>query len=144
MEHSTGRDRSAASIHQQRIRNERIAFMRPCWYEMSELLDRDSMVLHRGYAFSVNISSGGMLLFMAQEPQVRQVFEVHVPQPIERVNPQTLVEVCWTRRIAIDAADSVYLVGVKFLFRRVPFAGTGTSSTEFTSSCLGNPNRRSH
>ena len=125
MEHSSGRDRSATSIHQQWIRNERMAFMRPCWYEMSELLDRDSIVLHHGYAFSVNISSGGMLLFMAQEPQVRQVFEVHVPQSIERVNPQTLVEVCWTRRIAIDATDSVYLVGVKFLFRTGAFCRDG-------------------
>ncbi len=95
--------------------------MRLCWYEMSEWLDEDSIVLHRGYAHLLNSSLGGMLLLMAQEPQVLQVLEVHVPQPIERVNervnPQTLVEVRWTRRISIDATDSLFLVGVKFSFR---------------------------
>lgn len=117
MEYRSGLDRSAAPTHQQRIRNERLASMRPCWYEMSEWLDQDSIVLHQGYAHSINISSGGMLLLMAQEPQVLQVLEVHVPPPIEMVNPQTLGEVCWTRRISIDATDSIFLVGVRFLFR---------------------------
>lgn len=138
MEHRSGRDRSTAPTHQQRIRNERLASMRSCWYEMSELLDQDSIVFHRGYAHSINISSGGMLLLMAQEPQVLQVLEVHVPQPIEMVNPQTLVEVCWTRRISIDANDSIFLVGVKFLFKPGAFSRE-TILEQKVQTCLSDP-----
>ena len=63
----------------------------------------------------MNISAGGMLLFMDQAPPVQQVFEVRVPAS-KIVKTPTLVEVCWTRPIPIEDYDKRrYLVGVKFL-----------------------------
>ena len=62
----------------------------------------------------MNISAGGMLLFMDQAPPVEQVFLVRVPGS-KIVKEPTLVEVCWTRAIPIEDDDKRYLVGVKFL-----------------------------
>lgn len=62
----------------------------------------------------MNISAGGMLLFMDQAPPVEQVFLVRVPAS-KIVKGPTLVEVCWTRAIPIEDYDKRYLVGVKFL-----------------------------
>jgi hypothetical protein len=62
----------------------------------------------------MNISAGGMLLFMDQAPPVQQVFLLRVPAS-KMVKTPALVEVCWTRAIPIGDYDKRYLVGVKFL-----------------------------
>ncbi len=62
----------------------------------------------------MNISAGGMLLFMDQAPPVAQVFVLRVPAS-KTVKTPTLVEVCWTRAVPVEDYDKRYLVGVKFL-----------------------------
>ena len=83
-------------------------------YEISESLGDDAIAIHQGEALSVNVSKGGMLLLMDQNPPVEQVFEIQVPASTRGKTPR-LVEVCWTRQISIEDCDSRFLVGVKFL-----------------------------
>ena len=101
-------------VHQECRRQERIAFMGSCPYEISDFLGDESIAIHQGEALSMNISAGGMLLFMDQAPTVEQVFLLRVPAS-KTVKTPTLVEVCWTRAIPIEDYDKRYLVGVKFL-----------------------------
>ena len=93
-----------------------MTLLRPCHYEMTESHDETTVVLHQGEAFSVNVSSGGMLILMAHAPQAEQVFEVHVPSLTNKTdNRLTLVESRWTREISVDTSARMFFVGVKFL-----------------------------
>ena len=89
--------------------------MEYCPYEIIESLGDDAIAIHQGEALSVNISRGGMLLLMDQNPPVQHVFKIQMPASTKGKSPG-LVEVCWTRQIPIEDYDSRYLVGVKFLF----------------------------
>ena len=92
--------------------------MQSCHYELTESHDPNTVLLHQGEAFSVNISTGGMLLLMPHAPHFEQVFEVHAPMPEGKPKKKlTLVEVRWTRQIPVEAGESMSLVGVKFLPR---------------------------
>ena len=109
-------DRSIPGVppHQERRRHERVAFMSSCPYEFSESIGNESVAIHQGKALSMNISVGGMLLFMDQTPPVQKVFELRV-RGSQLVKTPTLAEVCWTRAIPIEDNEKRYLVGVKFL-----------------------------
>ncbi|MGH7250354.1 MAG: hypothetical protein ACREIK_00690 [Nitrospiraceae bacterium] len=87
--------------------------MGSCPYQISDFLGDESIAIHQGEALSMNMSAGGMLLFMDQAPPVEQVFLVRVPGS-KIVKKPTMVEVCWTRAIPIEDYDKRYLVGVKF------------------------------
>ena len=104
----------AVPVEQERRRHERVPFMTSCPYEFSESMEQDSVAIHQGKALSMNISAGGVLLFMDQAPPVQKVFELRV-RGTQLVKSPTLVEVCWTRAIPIEDNDKRYLVGVKFL-----------------------------
>ena len=115
MESTQDRRIPGVPVNQQRRRHERVAFMGSCPYEISESISHESIAIHKGEALSMNISAGGMLLFMDQAPPVQQVFELRVPAS-KLVKAPTLVEVCWIRPIPIeDYEKRRYLVGVKFL-----------------------------
>ena len=58
---------------------ERLTLVKPCPYEMTESHDSKTLKLHQGDAFSLNVSSSGMLLLMPHNPRIDQVFEVYVP-----------------------------------------------------------------
>jgi len=70
-------------------------------YEIRESLGYDALAIHRGEALSVNISKGGMLLLMDQNPRVQRVLELQVPAST-RGKTARLVEVCWTRQISLE------------------------------------------
>ena len=71
-----------------------------------------------GRALSLNISSGGMLVLMDQEPVVEQVLKVYVPTPVSAAETPTLAEVRWTRPVPFGKPSShcPYFVGLKFIF----------------------------
>ena len=100
---------------EQRRRSERVPLLRSCPYALSESLDQGSMAIHRGQAFCINISRGGMFLVMDQAPPLRQVFKVDAPQPDTQVYSPRTVEVRWTRQIPVDASEHMHLVGVQFM-----------------------------
>jgi len=100
---------------------ERLALLRPISYEMS-LPNReggqDGTSAFHGRALSLNISSGGMLILMAQAPLLDQVIKVHVPTPVALAETPTLAEVRWIRKVPFSASGSgeSFFVGLKFLF----------------------------
>jgi hypothetical protein len=114
VESKAGRGTPAVPVHRECRSQERVAFMGSCPYEISDLISDESIAIHQGEAVSMNISAGGMLLFMDQAPPVEQVFLLRVPES-KIVKSPTLVEVCWTRAVPIEDYGKRYLVGVKFL-----------------------------
>ena len=98
--------------------DERIPMIGPCLYQLARFLGNETVDFSEGYALSLNASSGGILLLMAQTPEKRQVFELHVPSPTKGESTIKLVEACWTRELLFGAAEKVYLVGVRSLFER--------------------------
>src|SRR5438034_11128926 len=114
VESKVGRGIPAVPVHRECRSQERIAFMGSCSYEISDFLGDESIAIHQGEAVAMNISAGGMLLFMDQAPPLEHVFLLRVPGS-DIVKSPTLVEVCWTRAIPIEDYDTRYLVGVKFL-----------------------------
>lgn len=109
-----GHEKPAVPVQHERRRHERVAFTTACPYEFSESIGHDSVAIHQGKALSMNISAGGMLLFMDHAPPVQKVFELRV-RGSQLVKTPTLVEVRWTRAIPIEDNEKRYLVGVKFL-----------------------------
>lgn len=103
--------------HQEQRSSERIPLIQPCPYELSRVPGGGGVELSHGYALTVNISSGGMLLLMPQAPDERQIFEVQAPSLRTQAKSSTkLVEVCWTRQLPMGAEGSMHSVGVRFLF----------------------------
>jgi hypothetical protein len=96
--------------------DERIPMIGPCLYQLARFLGNETVDFSDGYALSLNTSSGGRLLLMAQRPEKKQVFELHVPSPMKGESTVKLVEACWTRELLFGTADKVYLVGVRSLF----------------------------
>ena len=116
MESAQDRSIPGAPRHQECRSQERVAFTGSCRYEISDVLGDESIAIHQGEALSMNISDGGMMLFMDQAPPVEKVFVLRLPAS-QLVKAPTLVEVCWTRAVPIEDYGKRYLVGVKFLSR---------------------------
>lgn len=102
--------------------SERIALIREIVYEMTNLIGESELTYserdrgHSGKALSLNISSGGMLLLMEHAPHVERVVRVHVPSPVSNANTPTLSEVRWVRQLPFGGDDTLWFVGVRFLF----------------------------
>lgn len=69
-----------------------------------------------GKALLINISSGGVLLLMDHAPATDTVLKIHVPTPITHTRTPTLAEVRWTREVPYMLQNSLYFVGMKFIF----------------------------
>jgi hypothetical protein len=82
----------------QKSHSERAALLRPILYEMTTPVEEaPSSSTHSGKALSLNISSGGMLVSVAETP--------------------TLAEVRWTRRLPFGKINGgAHFVGLKFMF----------------------------
>lgn len=96
-------------------RAERMLLIRPCRYEMTESHDGVALMLHEGYALSVNVSERGMLLLLPQPTQVRQIFEVLAPTPAGDPPAPHVVEVRWTKQVVANEQGCLCLAGVKIL-----------------------------
>ena len=98
--------------------SERAALLRPIPYEMTAPIGSVAESSPTGKAFSLNISSGGMLVLMDQAPQIEQVLKVYVPTPITIAETPTLAEVRWTRKVPFGKSNGngAYFVGLKFMF----------------------------
>jgi len=105
---------SAPPRRQPRLEERRILW-HACYYELIKGLDEDSIIIHRGRAFALNISSEGILVLMDQAPQVQQLLEIHTPSS-KRNHILTLFEVCWSRQIQVGVHDCKYLAGCRLTF----------------------------
>ncbi len=95
---------------------ERVALLRPIPYELTVPIGQERIAAGTGYALSLNLSSGGMLVLMDQAPTVEQVLKVSVPTPIPDAGTPTLAEVRWARRVPFGVGGGPWFVGLKFLF----------------------------
>ena len=103
--------------HKERRGGERLPFICSCPYELHGLAGGGGgRELFHGHAFSIDVSSGGMLLLLPHAPPEKQVFEVRVPSVDWAEGATKVVEVCWTRQVCLCERVRVHLVGVKILF----------------------------
>ena len=89
--------------------------MRPVQYERTATLSGTAgLEGHKGTALTINVGSGGMCLLMDWEPDIQDVFRVHVPMPVMLAKTPTLAEVRWKREVPL-AGKGMYFVGLKFV-----------------------------
>ena len=96
--------------------SKRISSIRVCLYELSRPQSSNIVELSEGQGFMINLSRGGMLLFLPQAVDERQVFEVMAPSVGDEMHTTKLVEVRWTRRLPVAVHTTLYLAGVRFMF----------------------------
>lgn len=86
-----------------------------CSYEALKVLKGESVVIEQGTAVALNRSTEGMLLFMRQAPQPKQLIEVHT---LRSGWGQTanVFEVRWARPVQVESFENLYLVGCQRIF----------------------------
>ena len=99
--------------------DERFAVRGPCAYELIEGHGPDASIVH-GKAYSLNVSSEGLLLLLDRKPQPRQLLEIHNPV-LEGRHAVTLFEVRWSKRLPFWTTQDRYLVGCHLTFGRLPY-----------------------
>ncbi len=99
---------------------ERFAFQGLCLYEMIEGLTHTQVLLHRGEAITVNVSSQGIMLLMDQPPVVHQLIELRPAMEAGR-RDFSLFEVRWSRPVPEAGPRDMYLVGCRLKFGVCPY-----------------------
>ena len=91
----------------------------PCLYELGKGQSHETPAIS-GKAHSLNVSSGGILLLLDQQPQAGQLLTIHNPalQPRRGIS---LFEVRWTTALPVGAPQPCYLVGCHLAFGRFPY-----------------------
>ena len=107
---------------QERRSSARISLIRACPYQLTNFLGGGRAELFTGFSYSLNISSGGMLLLMPHVLSERQIFEVNAPSVGGDESTIMVVEVCWNRPVPRGVGVGVHLVGVRFLFKPPSFS----------------------
>ena len=102
---------------QKQRKSARVPSMQAYPYELIKLVEGNTVQLTEGSGYSINKSVGGMLLLLPVEVDERQVFQIQVPSEARNEDLTKLGEVCWTRPIPVDACVTMYLVGIRFLFK---------------------------
>lgn len=82
----------------------------------AEKIGQTATSAENGKALLINISSGGVLLLMDHAPPTDTVLKIHVPTPITHTRTPTLAEVRWVREVPYMLQNSLYFVGMKFIF----------------------------
>lgn len=126
----------SSSEHLIRPRSERTVLLRSCPYTRWEWLHSDSACRHRGRAFCLNISDGGMMILMNDTPQRGDVLDLEVPAVTGQDSRRMGAEVRWARRLLDEDGECCSLVGVMFtegLARYSPGEGAGARA-DFWSS----------
>lgn len=82
----------------------------------AEKIGQTATQVENGKALLINISSGGVLLLMDHAPAMDTVLKIHVPTPITHTRTPTLAEVRWVREVPYMLQNSLYFVGMKFIF----------------------------
>jgi hypothetical protein len=91
----------------------------PCTYELIEERSHEPIVIP-GKAYSLNVSSEGILLLLDREPQGRQLLAIQNPA-LQRQPAVTLFEVRWATSLPLGTTQKQYLVGCHLTFGRFPF-----------------------
>jgi len=97
----------------------RFAVRTPCLYALKKE-PRHTPPMISGKAHSLNVSSGGVLLLLGQQPQRGQVLTLHNPA-LQSQQGISLFEVRWTASLPLGAHQGCYLVGCHLAFGHFPF-----------------------
>jgi len=102
----------AATVSPERRCETRVEYRYMCSYEVLEVVGEKLVVIEQGEAFALNRSPEGMLLFMGQPVQKRQLIRVDIASSgWERIGD--VFESRWTKPIHMDSLGNLYLVGCR-------------------------------
>ncbi len=96
----------------------RFAIRTPCTYELIEDQNHEATI-SPGEAYSLNVSTDGILLLLDRKPEDRQLVAMRNPAPQQRA--VTLFEVRWMTQLPIGTTKKRYLVGCHLTFGRFPY-----------------------
>ena len=96
----------------------RFAIRTRCTYELMDGQDQKSTA-SPGEAYSLNISTDGILLLLDRKPQDRQL--VAMRNPALRQHATTLFEVRWVTHIPVGTTHKRYMAGCHLTFGRFPY-----------------------
>lgn len=96
----------------------RFAIRTRCLYELVDGADGNA-TSPLGEAFSLNLSSDGILLLLDRKPQDRQLVAMRNPALQQRT--VTLFEVRWLRRLPVGTTHQRYMAGCHLTFGRFPY-----------------------
>jgi hypothetical protein len=105
-------------VRERRI-DTRFAVRTPCVYEWVVEHGSDAATI-LGKAYSLNVSSDGILLLLDQKPQSRQVLSLQNPA-LQRQRSLTLFEVRWSTHLPVGTTHPRYLVGCRLASGRFPY-----------------------
>ncbi|HVG02388.1 MAG TPA: hypothetical protein VM842_05825 [Nitrospira sp.] len=108
---------SPASPHDRRI-DARFAIRTRCTYELVDGRNQEAVSPH-GEAYSLNLSTDGILLLLDRQPQDRQLVAMRNPALQQRT--VTLFEVRWLRHLPVGTTHKRYMVGCHLTFGRFPY-----------------------
>ena len=101
---------------------DRVSLLKPVPYTLSSLIEQKTehgpmsdVKTRDGTALGVNAGPGGLLLLMTNPVSADQVLRIQVPTSLPLLRTPTLVDVRWTKKLPLDRARAVFLVGVRFL-----------------------------
>lgn len=101
---------------------DRVSLLRPVPYTFTSMIEeateRDATAKlnnRAGTALGLNLGPGGLLILMSEPVSLGQVLRVRVPTSLPHLSTPTLVDVRWKKRLPLDRASSIYLVGLRFL-----------------------------
>ena len=96
----------------------RFAVRTPCVYELVEGQGSEASTI-LGKAYSLNVSSDGILLLLDQKPQSRQLLSIRNPALQQR--SLTLFEIRWATHLPVGTIQPRYLAGCRLAFGRFPY-----------------------
>ena len=106
-----------ASPRDRRI-DARFAIRTRCTYELIDGKEQDT-ISPPGEAYSLNLSTDGILLLLDRKPQDRQLVAMRNPALQQRT--VTLFEVRWLRDLPVGTTHKRYMVGCHLTFGRFPY-----------------------
>jgi hypothetical protein len=117
----------AATVSSERRCEPRVEYRCMCSYEMLEVVGEELVVIQQGEAFALNSSTGGMLLFVGQPIQRKQLIRAY----IARSGWGQIGIVCesrWTKPIHMESLGNLYLVGCQRISPSVTTYGSNLAT----------------
>lgn len=103
---------TAATVSLERRCETRVEDRCMCSYEVLEAVGEELVVIEQGEAFVLNSSTEGMLLFLGQPIQGRQLIRVDIARS-GRDRIGNVFESRWTKPIHMESLGNLYLVGCR-------------------------------
>jgi hypothetical protein len=103
---------AAASGSPERRCEARVEYRCMCSYDVLEACDEELVVVEQGEAFALNSSTEGMLLFLGQPFQEKQLIRVYSARSgWDRIG--NVFEARWAKPIHMESLGNLYLVGCR-------------------------------